>query len=73
MLAVRLDKDTENRLATLATETGRSKTFYVKEAIERYLQNMEEIYLAERSLERFRAGEKTYHLSEMKARHGLAD
>jgi RHH-type rel operon transcriptional repressor/antitoxin RelB len=34
MLAVRLDLDTENRLAHLARETGRSKSYYVKRAIE---------------------------------------
>ena len=73
MLAVRLDEATERRLAVLAAETGRSKTFYVREAIERYLEDMEDVYLAERSLERVRAGEKTYSLAEIKARHGLGD
>ena len=73
MLAVRLDEVTEQRLAVLAAETGRSKTFYVREAIERYLEDMEDVYLAERSLERVRAGEKTYSLVEVKERHGLGD
>lgn len=37
MLAVRLDKETEARLAELAKNTKRSKSFYAKEAIQHYL------------------------------------
>jgi RHH-type rel operon transcriptional repressor/antitoxin RelB len=45
-IAVRLQKDLNQRLATLATRTGRSKSFYVKQAIARYLEDMEDTYLA---------------------------
>ncbi|MDJ0571013.1 MAG: TraY domain-containing protein [Pleurocapsa sp. MO_192.B19] len=45
-IAVRLQKDLNQRLASLATRTGRSKSFYVKQAISRYLEDMEDTYLA---------------------------
>ena len=38
MLAVRIPEESEQRLSHLAAETGRSKAFYVREAIERYLK-----------------------------------
>ena len=46
MLAIRLPEDIENRLTQLATKTGRTKTFYAKEAILEHLDDMEDKYLA---------------------------
>ena len=46
MLAIRLDPDIEKRLETLAKKTGRTKTFYAREAILEYLQDLEDYYLA---------------------------
>ena len=46
MLAVRLPEEIENRLSNLAKKTGRTKTFYVKEAILDHLSTMEDKYLA---------------------------
>jgi len=51
MLAIRLPKDVENRLAQLAAKTGRTKTFYAKEAILEHLDDMEDKYLAINRLE----------------------
>ena len=51
MLAVRLPEDIEARLATLAAKTGRTKTFYAKEAILEYIDDMEDKYLAIHRLE----------------------
>lgn len=45
-VAVRLEKELNQRLVTLATKTGRSKSFYVKQALSRYLEDMEDTYLA---------------------------
>lgn len=45
-IAVRLQKDLHQRLSSLAKRTGRSKSFYVKQALTRYLEEMEDIYLA---------------------------
>ena len=51
MLAIRLPEDIENRLKALAEKTGRTKTFYAKEAILEHLANMEDKYLALNRLE----------------------
>ena len=46
MLAVRLNPDIEQRINHLAKTTGRSKSYYVKKAIERYLEDEEDLYIA---------------------------
>jgi RHH-type transcriptional regulator, rel operon repressor / antitoxin RelB len=74
MIAVRLPKDLEKRLERLAKETGRTKTYYVREAILEHLAELEDIYLAEQVLERVRAGkEGVVELEAMIARYGLDD
>jgi RHH-type rel operon transcriptional repressor/antitoxin RelB len=74
MLAVRLPLDIEKRLEKLARRTGRTKTFYVREAILEYLDDLEDLYLAERALQRIRSGEeKTIPLEDVLNRHGLED
>jgi len=50
MLAIRLPQELEQRLAKLAKRTGRTKTFYAREAIEQHLEEIEDLYLAERRL-----------------------
>jgi RHH-type rel operon transcriptional repressor/antitoxin RelB len=52
MLSIRLDDDTEQRLERLAATTGRSKSFYVREAILAHLEDMEDRYIAIQRLER---------------------
>jgi len=74
MLAIRLPESIEKRLDKLARRTGRTKTFYAREAILRHLEDLEDIYEAERVLERVRGGkEKTYSLDEVTRRLGLDD
>ncbi len=74
MLAVRLPSEIEARLASLAKATGRTKTFYVREAIIKHLEDMEDLYLAEQQLIEIRAGRsKTYTLDEVERELGLAD
>ncbi len=68
MLAIRLDAETEKRLTLLAKRTGRTKTFYAREAILKHLQDMEDIYLA---TERLRRPAKTYSAREVKRELGL--
>ena len=72
MLAVRLDKDLEKRLERLAERTGRTKTFYAREAIEAHLDDLEDFYLAEERLRRFR-DEDAISLADLKAELGLED
>lgn len=74
MLAIRLPEEIESRLETLAKRTGRTKTFYAREAIVQHLEDLEDLYLAERVAKRIRAGkEQTSSLEEVEARLGLAD
>jgi RHH-type rel operon transcriptional repressor/antitoxin RelB len=50
MLAIRLPKEIEKRLDALARATGRTKTFYAREAILAHLDDLEDTYLgAQRS------------------------
>lgn len=51
MIAVRLPESIESRLDELAKRTGRTKTFYVREAILEHLEDLEDIYLAEKRLQ----------------------
>jgi RHH-type rel operon transcriptional repressor/antitoxin RelB len=72
MLAIRLPQSIEKRLEKLARRTGRTKTFYVREAILDHLAELEDLYLAERTLERIRTGEEnTVPLKTILKRHGL--
>ena len=74
MLAIRLPQDIEARLDNLAKRTGRSKSFYAREAILEYLGDLEDRYLAEQVAQRIRTGEEhTATLTEVEARLGLAD
>ena len=70
MLAVRLSKETEERLEALAERTGRTKTFYAREAIEAHLDDLEDFYLAEERLKNFREGD-AIPLAQVKADLGL--
>jgi RHH-type transcriptional regulator, rel operon repressor / antitoxin RelB len=54
MLAIRLSADIEERLEALASRTGRTKTFYAREAIEAHLDDLEDFYLAEDRMRGFR-------------------
>lgn len=72
MLALRLPADIESRLEALAKATGRTKTFYVREAILQHLDDLEDLYLAERELEELRAGRSTtLPLADVMKQHGM--
>ena len=49
MLAIRLPEEIEKRLDALAKATGRTKTFYAREAILEHLEDLEDIYLPNRN------------------------
>lgn len=73
-LSIRLPKDIEERLDQLAVKTGRSKTYYVTQAIRDQLDDLEDVYLAEQELEAIRAGRSTTtSLAAVMVRHGLVD
>ena len=72
MLAIRLPDKIEKRLARLAKRTGRTKTYYAREAILKHLDDLEDVYLAEKRMEAIEAGRvKTIPLEEIMRQHGL--
>jgi len=72
MLAIRLPANIEKRLERLAKRTGRTKTYYAREAIIERLADLEAVYLAERRLEGIRAGRrKTVPIEKVMRRYGL--
>ena len=74
MLALRLPADLEARLDALAKRTGRSKSYYAREAIVAHLDDLEDIYLAEQRMSDLAAGRSdTVPLAELTARHGVED
>jgi RHH-type rel operon transcriptional repressor/antitoxin RelB len=52
MLALRLPPEVEKRLDDLARQTGRTKSFYAREAILRHIEDLEDYHLAQRRLRR---------------------
>ena len=73
-VSLRLPEDITKRLATLAKRTGRSKTYYMIEAIREHLDDLEDLYLAERRLTEIRQGRaETIPLGELMKRHDMAD
>ena len=74
MLAIRLPSDLEDRLENLAKATGRTNTFYAREAIVAHLDDLEDLYLAEQRLLDNRAGRSaSVPLEDVMKRYGLAD
>ena len=59
--SIRLAPETEQRLDCLASRTGRTKAYYLREIIERGLEEMEDYYLAAEVLERIRKGQEQVH------------
>ncbi|PIP39671.1 MAG: anti-toxin [Desulfobacterales bacterium CG23_combo_of_CG06-09_8_20_14_all_51_8] len=63
MLAIRLPDAIEKRLEALAEKTGRTKSFYAKEAIMTHLEDIEDYYLAVHRIEN--PPERTWSLDEL--------
>lgn len=68
MLAIRLPEDIEARLTALASKTGRTKTYYAREAILSHLDDMEDAYLALNRLENL---SKSWTLDDMEQERDL--
>ncbi|MGX2042268.1 type II toxin-antitoxin system RelB family antitoxin (plasmid) [Methylocaldum sp. MU1018] len=72
MLAIRLPAEVEKRLEALAQATGRTKTFYAREAILEHLDDLEDLYLAEQRLIDIRSGKtQTVPLEEVMKRYDM--
>ncbi|HEX9904451.1 MAG TPA: DUF6290 family protein [Propylenella sp.] len=68
MLALRLPPEIEERLDDLAKRTGRSKSFYAREAILTHLEDLEDLYLARQAL---KEGGKAVPLEDVIRKYGL--
>lgn len=62
--SIRLSPESEQRLNFLASRTGRSKAFYLRELIESGLDDLEDYYLAADVLERVRSGRERLHSAQ---------
>lgn len=70
-VSLRLPEPITKRLDRLAKRTGRSKTFYVTQAVLQHLDDLEDVYIAEKRLEDLRAGRShTIPLEEVMKEHG---
>jgi len=71
-VSLRLPDDLSARLGHLAEVTGRSKTFYMIEAIKEHIEDLEDLYLAEQRLIDIRAGKtQTISLADMMTRYDV--
>lgn len=57
-VSIWLDPEIEQRLNQLVNQTGRAKLYYLRERIERGLDDLEDFYLADAAIERVRKGVK---------------
>lgn len=72
--SIRLAPETEQRLDNLASHTGRTKAYYLREIIEQGLDEMEDYYLAADVLERVRKGqEQVYSAADVRRDLDLGD
>ncbi len=72
--SIQLAAETERRLDLLAEQTGRTKAFYLRELIERGIEDLEDYYLAAEVLERIRKGEEPVHAAaDVRRDLGLED
>ena len=67
-LNIRVPEDLAGRLISLSEQTGRTKSYYVRAALEEKLQDMEDYFLAMESLENVHTGKsKTWTQEELEA------
>ena len=72
MLVLRLDDEVEKRVSDLAYRQGRNKSALVREALIRYMEDQEDIEMAEAVLKN-QSGKPTYSLAEVRRELGLED
>ena len=59
--SIRLDRETEQRIDFLASQTGRTKAYYLRQLIEQGIDELEDYYLAAEVLDRIRKGQERVH------------
>ena len=71
---VRFPEDLDKRLDKLARLTKRTKSYFIREALEKYIDELEDIYLAETEYEEFLKSKlKPVSIEEMERRLGMED
>lgn len=71
-VSIRLDPQIEARLDQLAALTGRAKSYYLRELIEGGLDDLEDFYLADATMERVRKGqENVFDAQQVRSDLGL--
>ncbi len=68
MLTIRLNNDLENRLIALSQKTGRPKSYYVRQAIQDFLEEKEDYLLA---ISRLEKNNPRISLAELEKKLGL--
>ena len=72
--SIRLDRETEQRIDFLASQTGRTKAYYLRQLIEQGIDELEDYYLAAEVLDRIRMGQERVHsAAAVKSDLGLDD
>lgn len=71
---VRLPEEYSRRLKVLAAATNRSRSYFIREAVKRAIDDLEDAYLAETAYEEFiKSGAESISLEEVERRLGLED
>lgn len=71
-MSFRISDEIFDRLKKLADATGRTKTFYIQEAVNEQLTDIEDYYIAEKAWQEFQDGDKkTYTTTEIREEFGL--
>lgn len=74
MLTVQLGNELEKRLTNLSKRTGRTKSFYIRQAIQQHIEDLEEYYMAADAwIEYKNSGQNSSTLDEVSKRLGLDD
>jgi len=58
-LSIRLDEDLDSRLERLARLTGRTKSFYLRQAVIDQIDDLEDVYLAGKIARRIAGGKES--------------
>lgn len=71
---VRSSEDLDKRLDNLARITKRTKSYFIREALEKYIDELEDIYLAETEYEEFLKSKlESVSIEEMERHLGMED
>lgn len=72
MITVELPKEIEKRLDAVVGETKLSKEFFVREAVERFLEDLEDAHAADIAYEEFIAsGDAAIPLEKVMKKYGM--